>query len=253
MHKLPTIVGLFVLLFACKTPQVIVKENKSQILVNSLDSLLVDSDMVRKIQPYKNKMDAEINQVIGTTEFLLVREKPEGTLCNLAADAVFDYALKHSTLKVDFSVLNYGGIRIASIGKGNITNGKLFEMMPFDNEIVLLQIKGYKVKELFKLIAENEGWPLSGATCELNNKESINIRINGISLQDSSIYTIATSDYLANGGDQTFCFKDPLNRMDLNYKVRNAIGEYVKEHSPLHLSIEGRITRKTENGNDNRK
>lgn len=247
MKKIGYIILALVLLYACKTPQVKVKEVKSQIFVAAVDSMVVDTAMVNKILPYKIKLDAEINQVVGITDLILIREKPEGTLGNLAADAVLAYARKNSQEFVDFAVLNYGGIRIASIGKGVITTGKLFEMMPFDNEIVLVKVTGKEVQELFKVIAENEGWPVSGVTCQLQQKEATEIKINGTPLNDTIVYTIATSDYLANGGDQVTCFKAPMSRRDLQVKVRSAIELYTREHSPLHLTIEGRITRKPEN------
>lgn len=193
------------------------------------------------IAPYKKKVDTETQLVLGTTETILIRQKPEGTLCNLAADAVKEKAEKLSYLQTDLCVLNYGGLRIPSIGKGDITTGKVFELMPFENELVVLDVRGTTLLTLFRLMALNRGWPISGATFRIADQQAVEIQIGGRPLDSLATYQLVTSDYLANGGDNAFCLKEALQRKDLHYKIRDAIADYIKLHSPLNLNLEGRV------------
>ncbi|MFA6262224.1 MAG: 5'-nucleotidase [Bacteroidia bacterium] len=193
------------------------------------------------IEPYKKKVDTETQLVIGSTEVILLRQKPEGTLCNLAADAVKEKAEQLAYQRIDLCVLNYGGLRIPSIGKGDITTGKVFELMPFENELVLLTVKGSTLKELFHIMALNGGWPVSGAAFRIKDQDAIEIQIGQVALDSAATYQLVTSDYLANGGDNASCLKEAIHRKDLHYKVRDAITDYIKLHSPLNLSLQGRI------------
>ena len=62
---------------------------------------------------------------------------------------------------VDAAFINYGGIR-SYLPKGDITIGRIFELMPFDNLIVLQEIKGDTLLSFLNFIAERNGWPISG-------------------------------------------------------------------------------------------
>lgn len=193
------------------------------------------------IAPYKQRLDSTVKVVVGMTDTILLREKPEGTLNNLSADAVLEAARNQYGKEVQFAVLNYGGLRISSIGKGTITTGKIFELMPFENQVCVLSIPGHKVRQLFDLVAANGGWPISGATCMIHADKADSVRIGGELIQDSSTYYLATSDYLANGGDLANMLQSPIKRIDTDMKIRDVISKFVQSHSPLHYRTEGRI------------
>ena len=75
-----------------------------------------------------------MNTVIGFSTIGLTKKLPESGLGNLIADAMKEMAQKKYATKVDAAFVNYGGIR-SYIPKGEITIGKIFEIMPFDNLI----------------------------------------------------------------------------------------------------------------------
>ena len=233
--------ALIFTLNSCKQRLYITNTTKTQIAVNADSIPQIDSSIYKNILPYKIKLDSQVKAVIGYSNVLLIKEKPEGTLCNMSADAVLDYANLNQPNKVDFAVLNYGGLRISSIGKGAITIGKILELMPFDNELVILTLNGRDVRQLFTLIGENEGWPISNASCILTGKMVSEIQINHEPLQDDKQYRVATSDYLANGGDNAMFLKNSISRTDMHIKIRDAISNYIKKQSPLNYQKEGRI------------
>lgn len=235
---------LIFLLVSCKQGYQKQVSGKRYITINK-DSSWVNGPRYLKTQkliaPYKEVVDRQVDEQIGESLQLLSREKPEGTLGNLVADAVYEQAIQQKIPSPSFCVLNYGGLRLPSIGKGPITVGKIFELMPFENEVVLLHIQGSIADSLFQLAAVNGGWPVSGATCNLHDKRAVNIRIRGTELDPDSMYWLATSDYLALGGDQATFLIHASSITYTGIKVRDAIVGYIKTHSPLNLQPEGRM------------
>ncbi len=230
------------LLQSCSSHYVQTTKQASQTRIK-VDSLhLYDSATHYFIAPYKKQLDEQMNVVIGTTQTTLLKERPEGTLGNLMADAAIWYAATNYSKPIDVSVMNYGGIRIPSIQAGNITVGKIYELMPFDNMLDVLEISGQTLNELLQLVAANGGWPVAGVQMTISNKQAIDITIGGAPLQLDKTYTLITSDYIANGGDNAFMLKNYTKRTGLNYKLRDAILDYVKSVGQLNMQNNGRIT-----------
>lgn len=235
------LVGLF-MLQSCRSHYALTGKQASQTRIKADSLQLYDSTTHYFISPYKKQLDAQMNVVIGSTLTTLVKERPEGTLGNLIADAAVWYATKNYPKPIDVSVMNYGGIRIPSIAAGTITVGKIYELMPFDNMLDVLEIKGSTLNDLLQLVAASGGWPIAGVQMTITNAKAVDIRIGGAPLQLDKTYTLITSDYIANGGDNAFMLKNYSTRTGLNYKLRDAIVDYVRTSSPLNMQNNGRIT-----------
>jgi 2',3'-cyclic-nucleotide 2'-phosphodiesterase (5'-nucleotidase family) len=211
----------------------------------SQDSLqLSDTAMVNMITPYKTRLDSQMNVVIGTTTYKLTKDKPEGSLGNLLCDAAVWYAAQHYDKPIDICVMNAGGIRLPNIEAGNITTGRMFELMPFDNMVEVIEIRGEVVNNLLQLVAAADGWPVAGLTMQIENGKAVNIMVGGKPLVMEQTYTLVTSDYVANGGDKADMLKLYEKRTGLNYLLRDALIEYVKSTKTLTQTIDGRITHK---------
>jgi 2',3'-cyclic-nucleotide 2'-phosphodiesterase (5'-nucleotidase family) len=78
---------------------------------------------------------------------------------------------------------------------------------------------------------------------QIQNKKATNVVIASNSIDTTKNYVLATNDYLANGGDNAFMLKTTLNRTNLNYKLRDAIIDYIKDHNPLIRKTDGRVTK----------
>ena len=93
-------------------------------------------------------------------------------------------------------------------------------------------------------IADKNGWPVSGITLAIKEKKAANILIGGKPLSTDSVYTIANSDYIANGGDDTNMLK-VFPQEKKGYLIRDALITYVKllteEGKPIDAKIEKRI------------
>lgn len=177
----------------------------------------------------------------------LTKELPEGNLGNYCADASLRQAMtKCELMKLDapdFCFLNHGGLR-ASLPKGKITVGNIFELMPFENELIYMNVSSATVDSILNWIAIKGGAPISGIKFLINNKKADQIIIQHQPFQRESNYKIVTSDYLANGGDGLFFLKKETS-IPLGTKVRDAFINDLKEmgsrNDTLNVQKDGRL------------
>src|SRR5210317_1572100 len=153
-------------LSACDSPpKKLVKIEGSLI---SVDEEIAAKESIQSfIQPYKESVDKEMNTVLCYTPVDLVRTdgELESSLGNLMADLCMEKAnpiFKSRTGKsIDFALFNYGGIR-AGISKGDITNEHAFQLMPFENYLVVVEMTTAKIRELVAyLISRQRAHPVS--------------------------------------------------------------------------------------------
>ncbi len=235
---------LVLVLSSCKVWH-ISEENGQKIQVET-EAIKEDAEVLAMIEPYKQQLDEAMNIVIGTNKETMKKGKPESLLTNWFADALqqktTDY-YKNGT--VDFTVSNYGGIRIPTMAAGEITKGKIYELMPFDNMIVVIEMADTTIQKLFDHMAEDNGWPISkDAHYTIKDGKATDIIINGKPLEKGKTYKVSTSDYLANGGDKCYFFEEG-EREDLGILMRDALIQYVidqtAEGSELTSVLDGRL------------
>ncbi|MFK5958574.1 MAG: 5'-nucleotidase [Lutibacter sp.] len=246
MKKIIIVFFTTFLLFSCKNePQHLVKIEGKLIPIN--EELTSKKAIEAIIEPFKMKVEAEMNAVLSYTPNELNRAdgKLESSLGNLMADLCFEKAspvFNSITGKnIDFALFNFGGIR-AGISKGKITTRNAFNLMPFENQLVVVELTSEKIKELINyLIIENRAHPVSKQINLAITKNGYNLKINNKPIDSSKTYYVLTSDYLQNGGDNMNFFKNPVNLYKTNYKVRNAIIDYFKENDTVKIKLDGRF------------
>ncbi len=248
-HSLLLVLIASTLLFGC-TPKITqVKQETSQYRLSTKEST-ADSLTTLVIAPYKKQLDLDLSKIIATSEQAMEKGFPEGLLGNFASDAclIRSNEILNSTRKIqaDFCFLNNGGLRSA-LPKGPIAKSKIFELMPFENELVCLVLSGETTKQLLDFIAAKGGMPVSGLRMEIKEKQASNVKVNGIIFDDKKEYKIITSDYLASGGDDLGFLSNAKEKIILNEKVRDAIIQYLEDETKkgktIHVAIEGRITK----------
>jgi 2',3'-cyclic-nucleotide 2'-phosphodiesterase (5'-nucleotidase family) len=141
-------------------------------------------------------------------------------------------------------MLNNGGLR-TSLPEGNITVGKIFELMPFENDMVVLTLSGSKTRGLMNYIAKSNGQPVSGLSMNIINEKPKQVMIGGQEFDSLKTYRIVTTDYLASGGDKMRFFSEPISYQTLNTKLRDAIMNYMRDENKkgnmLNPKTDGRI------------
>lgn len=183
--------------------------------------------------------------VVSSEEFPKEKGKPETKLGNLVADLSLEIANKlynpTDNHNIDFCLLNNGGLR-TSLPKGEITKGKIFELMPFDNELVVVTITYEKYDDLLEYLKNIGGQPISG----LSIYTSYDLTEFIESWTRNKHAKVLTSDYLANGGDKMNFFLNPIKIEPIGIKLRDAIIQYCKEQNKqgkqLTGKLDGRIT-----------
>lgn len=232
---------IVLLLVSCGSSYHISNHQVNNIKINGDSLKLYDTALANIIAPYSKQLNSQMNVVIGSAQQNLNKELPDGCLGNMVADACLWYAKKHTGATIDFCVLNNGGIRIPAIQQGEISTGKIFELMPFDNTIVTVAMSGQQCKRLFNWIVQLKGAPVSGLQLAISEKNYTNPLINSISFDEQKQYTIATTDFLANGGDAATMFAEGVIT-STPVKLRDAIIAYIKNEQTLKANNNGRIT-----------
>lgn len=161
-----------------------------------------DHSILEMIAPYKAELEKEMGRFLCQNELELTKGKPESTLTNWFADALMDIGKSHFDMSPSFAVQNYGGIRRGELPKGPVTVGLVYELMPFDNELVLLEMNGQQVQSFCNRMAQSGGWPISRELrFEIDHDLAKDVTINGESLSDDKKYYVVINDYIASGGD----------------------------------------------------
>ncbi len=228
--------GLYIFLLAiilisgCK--QKVNIKNISGSLIKVDSTLVADTLLANYVDPFREDIDKQMNRVIGYSEKELVAYFPESPLSDFVSDIIqeraHDYLTANNadTLPL-ITLMNIRGLR-ASLPQGEITVRNIFEVMPFENQIVVLTLSGNSIKEFFEHISATNGEGISGARLEIKEKKIKKLTIGGKPLDVNKIYYLATSDYLANGGDYFSMIINPIKREMIGSKIREAIIEYIE-------------------------
>jgi len=205
----------------------------------------VNDDISKLLQPYADSVNKNMNDIIAVASMPLEKKQPEGTLGNVLADAMLAVGKENYHIDIDASFINFGGIRLPSIAAGNISRGKIFELAPFDNIIVLLHVKGNVLMELLNIIAKKGGWPCAGISFQIKNKAAVNVKIGDKALQENVDYRIAILDYVANGGDDCEMLKQ-IPQLNNGLLFRDAVLNYFSkinsEGKKISSVIQNRIS-----------
>ena len=200
------------------------------------------------IKPYREHINKDLDSILAYCPVTLDKSgKWQSTIGNLMADVslmrgnlVFE---ARENRKIDICLLNSGGIR-SILPKGNITARNAFEIMPFENSMVVIALKGEQISEMVDfLITDKKPHPLAGITFTINkNNQSKNILVQGKLLNEETVYYVGTNDYLSDGGDNMNFFKKAIQKYDLDYKLRNILIDYFKQVDTIPVINDVRIT-----------
>ncbi|MGV3558503.1 5'-nucleotidase C-terminal domain-containing protein [Larkinella arboricola] len=247
--KILLIPVLTLLITACQTGYHLTNQGYSRVQVDSL-AASADSGMARFLQPYNQQLGQTMNEVLVESAVPLNKARPESALNNLLADAMLQYGQQKLGQPVDCSHLNYGGIR-TNLPQGPIRIGNIYEVMPFDNQLTLLTLKGSMLREFFEYFignqAEENALIVGGVRVTIKNNLLTSIEFtNGKTFDPNQNYTVLVSDYIANRGGGTAFLKDAVRRQDFPVTIRDVFIDYFrqlgKSGKPINPTTDGRIT-----------
>jgi 5'-nucleotidase/UDP-sugar diphosphatase len=186
-----------------------------------------------------------MNQPIGESAVALEPQRAgEFALGNLVTDAMLATDIDGRPADVAFH--NNGGIR-AGLPRGPITFGQLYAVLPFDNQLMALDLTGAQILKILEHSVSDRAGSLqvAGMTFRFRMAKPAGQRvtaatIGGKPLVPEQMYRVVTIDYLAAGGDG---FETFLEGADAAYGDTAvwAVADHIRSHSPVHPREEGRI------------
>ncbi|MBD1431339.1 5'-nucleotidase C-terminal domain-containing protein [Sphingobacterium sp. DN00404] len=208
-------------------------------------SIVADSSIINYYAPYKAKLEAAMNRIIGYAEGPITRNRnaPESLMGNFFADALL-WKGKQLDQEVQASFATKDGIR-ADLHAGDITVGNIFEVMPFENAVCILTLSGGDMLRLADYMVKTGGQPVGGIELVIENGKAKEFLVEGKPIDPDAHYKLATYDYLANGGDYVTFFDKPIAREDYTQLLRETLMQYVsgitKQGKHVQAQLDGRI------------
>lgn len=235
--------GIFSVLMACH-PNMNLVDVKTQENIVIGQEIEDKKEFVKLIAPYKENLDNIMNQKISHTSVELNRSGDNSNLGALLSDYLLeganDWAVKNKIPKVDAAILNIGGIR-NNISEGDILVRNIFEVMPFENEMVIVKMKGEDIQGIFDYYEKHQrNNPVAQLNITVKDGKLEEGLINGERPQIGKTYYIATSDYLAMGGDSMYFFEKG-ETIKTDVILRNLFLEYFRKNPEVKVKNDVRL------------
>jgi 2',3'-cyclic-nucleotide 2'-phosphodiesterase (5'-nucleotidase family) len=215
-----------------KTPEVIISE------LIPLRNFPPDPDIQAVIAPYEKTIAARSAERLGESRADLRKsDTEESALNNMVADA-----LREAT-GTQIGLQNVGGIR-APLGRGSITRGTVFDLIPFQNTLVTMNLTGLQLKQLLnRRVLAVSGVRVSWDTTRPRGSQLVVATLpGGQSIQDTAQYSIAVNDFMAAGGDGLVELTQGTSTRDTGILLRDAIASYLRKHPVVSAATDGRVT-----------
>jgi 2',3'-cyclic-nucleotide 2'-phosphodiesterase (5'-nucleotidase family) len=209
------------------------------------------SDTVKAVQAIVDERKAQgkkyTERVVGTLAHALDNPRAECGLGNMIVDGLLEYGRLQSW-KSDVAFYNMAGVR-ASLPAGTITYGQLYQVLPFTNVVMSLDMTGKQLHAVFEAASGSAGrLHVGGASFAYHfenpaGQRLLEATVGGKPLDEARVYHVVTIDYLYGGGDGHTEFRDAANVIYGDIEV-DAVSAYMTAHSPLDPKVEGRIVQR---------
>lgn len=214
-------------------------ESRTFAINASLDPI-EDQAYLQVLEPTREALNREMNVRIGYTPERMCVASPECPMLNWSCDALLEAARRVCPKPVDIAVVNMGGMR-CEWAAGPITRGDVFELMPFDNMLVVLTLSGRDILDLCQSFVDCGPQGVAGLRMTAVNGKLGRVTIGGKDVQPDATYTVATSDYLSGGADHM----DALTRYTDCWRsdciIRDLYLQAVQQHDTIHAVVDGRM------------
>jgi 2',3'-cyclic-nucleotide 2'-phosphodiesterase (5'-nucleotidase family) len=234
------------------------KTSVSETLIDS--SIPADPSLEKVVSVYRSRVKA-LDTVVGRLEGDLKRERiGGGSLGNFVTDGLRAETSRRLGYRVPLVIVNSGGLRKSTIAAGDLRAQDIFELLPFENALIELDLTGQQVLQLLKIVLLRHDTQ-SGAriTYRLNaqkNPELLRVGLldatgNEIEIDPRATYKVVTIDYLLRlaSGDYSL-FQEAKNVKPLGITMRDAMMDYVKSETAagrtIRPNIDGRFAEKIE-------
>ncbi len=206
-------------------------------------SIEEDAEVKAFIAPRTAEVKAMAEQPLVEAPQGLTRGAPgqENLLGYWICDAMRARASQISGTEVAFAIANRGGIR-ANLKPGLLKVGDIFEVMPFENEVILVELTG---AELLQVVREGlqsrNGEPISGVKAVLTGTpDQATLTLtwpDGRPIDPNQTLRIATSDYLYGSGDSMPTLRKGRNPFTTGLTIRQVLLDACKDVKDRHQAL----------------
>jgi len=203
-----------------------------------------DPKMESIILPYRTKLMNDMEQVLCISKDVLFGGRPESPLTNFCADLILQESdsiclKRYPEIRMSVSMVNRGGLRVP-IPKGEVKVQNMFELMPFENEIVFLKLSGVEMRQFIDHMASRGGEGVAGMRFGIKDDKGFNLEIQGKPIDDAKNYWLVTSDYIANGGDGFEILNSIKERISTGVKFRDMFIDHLRSLGKKEITIEAK-------------
>ena len=239
--RLIWVIVLAISLFSC-LPQYRITEMQGGIIeIDSTFDSNPNPALKKLVLSYKTQLDREMNIPIGISVNLMEYRRPESLLTNLTSDVMKEYGDEHLPDGADIGVMNVHGHR-ATMPKGTVTIGNLYEIYSFDNAITFLDLKGDDLKKMFDAYARIGGAGISSnVKLIIEDKKVKSVTVDDKPIDNKKDYKIVTLDYLAEGNDNMSAFLNAISTNNTGVTLRDIMIDWVKEQTRMGKEIESAV------------
>ena len=221
------------------------KVEYTNIRLDSTLKVAPDPKVEAVIAPYRAKLAKDMGEVLCVSNVALFGGRPESLLTNFCADLVRIESdsiclKKYPGMKIDVAMVNRGGLRVP-IPKGEIKVQNMFELMPFENEVVFLKLTGAEMRGFINHMASRGGEGVSGIRFGIKDDKAFNPEVQGTLLDDSKSYWLVTSDYIANGGDGSGILKGIKERIIPGIRFRDMFIDHLRKLGRKGITIDAKL------------
>ncbi|SHK09279.1 5'-nucleotidase C-terminal domain-containing protein [Paramaledivibacter caminithermalis] len=197
------------------------------------NNLIADEEASKVYEKYTEDLNPILKEVIGTAKEEFTHNRNESNV-SLLGKWVCDMKRKRTGCQV--AIQNGGGLR-RSLYSGDITMGDLYEIMPFDNTLVTMELSGKDLKKAIDhgiLNPNITDGQFSGLKVEYDKNKEFENRITSIALEDGTplemdkYYTVVINDFMLTGGDG-YDFSNAKNVVNTYIPIRDMLVEAIKE------------------------
>ncbi|MBU8871199.1 MAG: bifunctional metallophosphatase/5'-nucleotidase [Gemmatimonadales bacterium] len=207
------------------------------------DEIWPDEEIAELIRPHQEKAEAALSKVVGSSAVALGRGGAGSNLIgNLVTDAMREY------FDADFSFQNLGGLR-ADLPAGDLTARDIFTVLPFGNELVLVEMDGRMVRRIIerKLCGTSNGICISGPLLAFDTGRPDWDRAVSLSFQDEPWdpdrkYKVVCTNFLMEGNSGldflTLVSAEQITPTQIT--TAEVVEHYLEKHSPVRPKIDNR-------------
>ena len=211
------------------------------------DEFVPDREISESIAAQQAIAEKGMDEIVGTAGVYLSRVNvdAQSLMGNTIVDAM------RAEVNADFAFMNLGGVR-SDIKSGPVTYRQIFDVMPFDNQIVTFRCTGEFLRRIIETRVEGSrhGMVVSGCKLVYSKKRKNFDRVTSLSIggqpwDPNKIYNCATTDFLMQGNaGLTLLTQVPEDQITYHMiNLRDGIVSYFRKNSPIRTKIDDRWKR----------